>query len=85
MSLVIVPSNPLIPQSITSVIMTHCLQQLICDSHLRPEITMEKIDTLSHYLHTQNTHEAARNTITDNNRNNEWEANCKNLSDEDAV
>lgn len=46
---------------------------------------MEKIDTLSHYLHTQNTHEAARNTITDNNRNNEWEANCKNLSDEDAV
>ena len=40
---------------------------------------------LSHYLHTHNTHEAARNFVTDNNRKDKGAGNCKNLSDEDTV
>ena len=46
---------------------------------------MEKIDTLSHYLHTHSTHEVASNFVTDNNRNDKGAANSKNVSDEDTV
>ena len=39
------------------------------------------MDTLPHYLHTQDTHEVARNTVPHNNQSDKRAANCDHLHD----
>ena len=41
---------------------------------------MAKMDTLPHYLHTQDTHEGARNTVPYNNQSDKRAANCDHLT-----
>ena len=42
---------------------------------------MVKMDTLPHYLYTQDTHEVARNTVPYDNESDKRAANCEHLND----
>ena len=53
----------------------------VCQRTVRQETTMAKMDTLQHYLYTQDTHKVARNTVPHNKESDKRAANCEHLND----